>query len=192
MGCLTIEQIYLFLEGELSPQEVQTIHAHLESCPRCRKAIDARRSLVQAVDSLPRFKVPPDFTQQVMARIFPEKAPLRAWIKAIAGGLSSMVFAFFLYYIFSGKNLAEVFVSLNQFFLSAFRTLSTGFVKAFKLIWHLIDLVMQFFSFLLKGFSQLTTIVRPEVQVAVIALILLVSALLFIGVRRKLMMGEKV
>lgn len=192
MGCLTAGQIYLFLEGELLSDERTDVQKHLDACPKCRDAVEERRIFLQAANSLPLFEVPSDFTQQVMTRIFPERAPFRAWVKAIAGGLAATVFAFLLFYIFSGQNLADLFVNINQFFLSAFRTLSTGAVKLFKLIWHLFNIILQFFGFLFKGISQLTTIVSPEVQAGIIAIVLLTIALIFIGVRRKLLMGEKI
>jgi hypothetical protein len=191
MGCLTIGQIYLFLDKELPPEETQRIQNHLDSCSKCRNAVEERRLLVQAAESLPFIKLPPDFTQQVMARIFPDKVSFHIWVRAIAGGLAATVFAFFLFYILSGKNLAELSISISQFFLSVFRGLSTGVVKIFKLLWHLINIIVQFFGFLFKGFSNLTSILSPEVQAGIIALTLLALALLFFGVRRKLMMGEK-
>lgn len=192
MGCLTIGQIYLFLEQELPPGEMPSVQKHLDSCLKCQRAVEDRRILVQAAESLPLIETPPDFTQQVMAKIFLEKVPFRVWVKAIAGGLSATVFAFFLFYVFSGKNLVDLFIRTSQFFLSALRSLSAGTVKVFKLIGYLINLIIQFLGFLFRGISQLATLLSPEIQVAIIALTLLAFALLFFGVRRKLMTGEKV
>ncbi len=191
MGCLTIAKIYLFIENELAPDEVRTIQKHLNDCAICRNAIEERRVLVKAADSLPKFELPPNFTDQLMAKIFPTRLPLRVWIRAAASGLSAMIFAFFLFYIFSGKNLADLFISINKFLLPAFRSFSTGIVKAFKLIWQLIKIIAQFFDFALKGLGKLTTILSPEVQVGIFVLALIAFTLIFLTVRKKLLFGEK-
>jgi hypothetical protein len=191
MGCLTIAQIYLFIENELAVDEVQKIQKHLSTCAKCRNIVEERRVLVQAANTLPQFELPPDFTERVMAKIFPSRIPLRVWIKAAAGGLSALTFAFFLFYVLSGKNLADLFVSINKFLLPTLRTLSTGIVKAFKLLWHLLNIIAQFFDFALKGFGKLTTILSPEIQFSIITLTLIASTLIFLTVRKKLMFGEK-
>ena len=191
MDCLNIEQIYLFLEQEMSPDEMLRIQKHLASCPRCVNAVEDRRALVLAANSLPQIEVPPDFRQQVMAAIFPDKVPLSVWVKSIAAGLSSTVFAFLLYYIFSGKNLADLFISIGQFFLSVLSALSTGLAKILKLAGYLVNILFDLVRLLIKGFVHLTTLLSPEAQFIIIAITLLLSALLLFGVRRKFMMGEK-
>lgn len=191
MDCLNIEQIYLFLEQEMSPDEMLRIQKHLDSCPRCVDAVEDRRALVLAANSLPQIEVPPDFRQQVMAAIFPDKVPLSVWVKSIAAGLSSTVFAFLLYYIFSGKNLADLFISIGQFFLSVLSALSTGLAKILKLAGYLVNILFDLVRLLIKGFVQLTTLLSPEAQFIIIAITLFLSALLLFGVRRKFMMGEK-
>jgi predicted anti-sigma-YlaC factor YlaD len=191
MGCLTIAQIYLFIENELAVDEVRKIQKHLSTCAKCRNMVEERRILVQAADTLPQFELPPDFTEQVMAKIFPSRIPLLGWIRAAGAGLSALTFAFFLFYVLSGKNLTDLIVSINKFLLPTLRTLSTGVVKAFKLFWHLLNIIAQFFDFALKSFGKLTTILSPEVQIGIVTLTLIASTLIFLTVRKKLMFGEK-
>ena len=191
MECLTISQMYLFIENELSSDEARKIQKHLSTCAKCRNMVEERRVLVQAADTLPQFELPSNFTEQVMANIFPSRIPLRVCIRASAGGLSATIFAFFLFYIFSGKNLADLFISINKFLLPALRFLSTGVVKAFKLIWYLIKIIAQFIDFALKGFGKLTTILSPEAQIGIVTLTLIVSTIIFLTVRKKIMFGEK-
>ena len=191
MGCLTISQIYLYIENELAADEIRKIENHLNMCAKCRDRVEERRILVQAAETLPPFKLPPDFTQQVMANIFPSRIPFRVWIRATAGGLSGMIFAFFLFYVFSGKNLAELFISINKFSLPALRTVSTGVVKTLKLLWYLIKIIAQFFDFALKGLGKLTTLLSPEFQIGIVTLTLIASAVIYLTVRKKFMLGEK-
>jgi len=138
MGCLTISQLYLFIENELTSDDIRKIQKHLPTCAKCRNAVEERRVLVQAAESLPPIELPPNFTEQVMTKIFPSKIPFRVWIRAAASGMAAMIFAFSIFYIFSGKNLADLFVSINKFLLPTLRAISTGAVKAVKLIWYLI------------------------------------------------------
>ncbi len=191
MGCLTIAQIYLLIENELAVDEFQKTQEHLSTCVKCRNMVEERRVLVQAAETLLQIELPSDFTQQVMAKIFPSSIPLRVWIRATAMGLSTLTFAFFLFFVLSGKNLADLFVSINKFSLPALRTLSTGAVKAFKLLWHLINIIAQFLDFALKGFGKLMTILSPEVQIGIVAMTLISSTLIFLTLRKKLMFGEK-
>ena len=54
MGCLTIAQIYLFIENELAVDEVQKIQKHLSTCAKCRNMVEERQVLVLAADTLPQ------------------------------------------------------------------------------------------------------------------------------------------
>jgi len=191
MGCLTIEQIYLFIENELASDEANRVQQHLNTCSKCLEQVEERRILVRAAETLPPIELPSNFTQQVMANIFPSQTPVRTWIKAAASGMAAMIFAFSLFYIFSGKNLADLFVSINKFLLPTLRSISTGVVKAFKLVWYLINIVLQFLNFALKGFGELTTIMSPEVQIGIITMTLIAFTVIFLFVRKKIMFGEK-
>lgn len=191
MGCLTIKQMYLFIENELVSDESKKIQNHLNTCEKCRNLVEERHILVDAAESLPPFELPPNFSEQVMAKIFPGSLPLRVWIRATTGGLSAIILAFFLFYVFSGKNLAELFISVNKFLLPALRALSTGAVKTLKLVWHLTNIVAQFIDFALKGFGKLTTILSPQVQIGIVTLALIAFMFIFFMVRKKIMFGEK-
>lgn len=108
MNCLRINQIYLFLEKELSPSENKKIEEHLASCPKCKKAMEEREFLHQAAESLPLWQTPPDFTHQIMAAIFPEKISLRSWFTALAAGFSSTVLILSAYFLISEIGRAHV------------------------------------------------------------------------------------
>lgn len=192
MECLTVEQIYLFIDKEMPSDELRQIQMHLDACPACSGAVEDRRALVRAADSLPQIETPPGFTQQVMAAVFPGKAPLGVWIKSIATGLSSTVFAFLLFYIISGKNGADLFISTGRLFLSALSALSTGLAKFFNLAGQVANIVFELGRLLIRGFARLSALLSPEAQFVIIAFTLLLSALFIFGVRRKFFMGEKV
>lgn len=191
MRCLRVDEIYLYLEKELSPSENKRVIEHLAVCPKCKNAVEERRILSQAAETLPFWKTPPDFTHQVMAQIFPRKVTLRHWLVATAAGLSSIILTFLAFFALSGENLLEMFIGLGHSLLELLRTFSVFFVKAFKLASLLIRIIIQFVGFLIKGFVRLSSIPSLEAQIILIILTVILSATLFFGVRRKFMAGEK-
>jgi len=191
MNCVRIDQVYLFLEGELSTEENRSIKDHISTCEKCRKAVEERKLLIEASQSLPVWETPQDFTQRVLAHIFPKKNTLRDWIVTASIGLSSAVLAFFVVYLISGHNLADVFINLNRTVLSFFQNIIVVLVKTAKLISVGIQVILKIISLILKGFASLTTILSPELQIGLIALSAIITALLLFGVKRKLLTGEK-
>lgn len=191
MNCLRIDQIYLFLEGELSSEKNRSIEDHISSCEKCRKAVEERKLLVEASQSLPVWETPQDFTQRVLAHIFPKRITLRDWIVTASIGLSSAVLAFFVVYLISGHNLANVFINLNRTVLNLFQNIVVALVKTAKLISIGIQVILKIVSLILKGFASLTTILSPELQIGLIALAAIFTALLLFEAKRKLLAGEK-
>lgn len=191
MRCLKADQIYLYLEKELSPPEIQKIKEHLTSCPKCQKAVEERKILLQASESLPLWEIPPDFARQVMERISPKKVTLRSWLTAAAAGLFSISLALSIFFVLSGENFLEVVFGLGHRLLDLVRTASVLLVKVFKLASLLIKVINQFLGFLCKGLIRLTSILNPEVQIILIVLTVILSVTLIFGVRRKFVGGEK-
>jgi hypothetical protein len=191
VNCLPSDKIYLFLEGELSYEEHRSIKDHISSCEKCSQAVKDRQLLIEASQSLPVWQIPRDFTQHVLARIFPEKIRLRDWLFTAALGLSSAVLAFFVVYLLSGQNLADLFINLSQTGLDLFRNIVIALVKAAKLISVGIQVIIKIALPTLKGFASLTTILSPELQIGLTALMVIIAALLLFGARRKLLAGEK-
>ncbi|GEM_PF-2529031 len=80
MTCLSLASIYDYLEKELAPEKVQTIEAHLQSCSRCRQAVEDRRRLLEACHSLPDLSLPPNWAQSVMAKLSRLTPPTLIWL----------------------------------------------------------------------------------------------------------------
>ncbi len=93
MPCLTVHRVYDYLDGALPAEESAAVERHLEECPACRHALDARKRLAEAADCLPPFSVPDDFAACVMAKL--PAAPARklrlrlVWATAAAATLVS-------------------------------------------------------------------------------------------------------
>jgi predicted anti-sigma-YlaC factor YlaD len=191
MNCLRIDQIYLYLEGELSSSEYRSIKDHISSCEKCRRAVQERKRLIEASQSLPLWVTPPQFTQRILDRIFPQRITLRDWIITASVGLSSTVLAFFVVYLVSGQNLAHLFINLNQTALNLFQNVIVVLVKTAKLISVGVQVIFKIASLILKGFVSLSTFLSPEIQIGLTALTVIAMALLLIGAKRKLFAGEK-
>ncbi|MGD8535707.1 MAG: zf-HC2 domain-containing protein [Candidatus Aminicenantes bacterium] len=191
MRCLSIEQIYLYLEKELSPVEEREINKHLAVCPKCKKTVEERRLLLQAAESLPLWKTPRDFTQQVMARIFPERVSPLAWLGAVASGFASMILAVVLFALVTGQSLSSLLFNIYHTVLDFVKNLSPLFAKTIKVASLLIKILQQLGEVLLKGLTLLTTIISPQLQIILIAVAIIFIASSVYGIKRKLLIGEK-
>lgn len=191
MKCLSIEQIYLYIEKELSLSESKKIEEHLATCRKCKSALEERRPLLQASASLPLWQTPPDFTQQVMARIFPIKVPLSSWLTAAYAGLGSISLAIFILFLVTGQNFSTFLTGLNHSLWNFVRNLSPVFVKLFKLASLFVRALQQFFEYIIKAFASLTTIISPQVQIIIITLAIVLIAFSIYGIKRKILIGEK-
>jgi len=195
MNCLRMDQIYLYLEKELSPSETKGIEEHLVSCSKCQNAVAERRLLLRASESLPLWDPPADFSRQVMAHIFPDIFPdrvsIRKWIVASAVGFSSAALAFLAYFVFSGQSLLSFLTGLGRGALDLFRTVSVLVLKLVKLGSLLIRVIVRIFEILIQFFGHLTKMISPEMQIILITLTLILSVSLFFGVKRKYLTGEK-
>ena len=192
MKCLNIEQIYLYIEKELSLGENKKIEEHLTICPKCKKALEERRLLLQATESLPLWQTPPDFTQQVMARIFPAKVSLKAWLGAVSTGFVSLILALFIFFLATGQNLSSLALSFYDTILNFIKNLSPIFVKLIKLASLFLKILQQLSEYIIKGFTLLTTIISPEIQIIIITITIILIASSIYGIRKKLLVGEKV
>ena len=77
-----------FVDGELSPDEIARVQAHLDGCPACRAYVDDALAIRAAFPDAEDTPVPDGFSESVMARIRAEtvsqKRKNRPWLKALA------------------------------------------------------------------------------------------------------------
>jgi hypothetical protein len=191
MSCLTPGQIYLYLEDELLTHEREAIEKHLASCEACQNMLEDRSVMMQAVERLPPLDMPADFTQQVMAKVFPKVSPVRIWIAGLATGFSLLMFIFLAVFLQSDISFSGLFVSLNGALWTIVRNLSVFTVKLFKVTSVIVEILVQFASFVIKTLGSLTTLIRPEVQIFLITLTVVLSISALALIRRKIWTGEK-
>jgi hypothetical protein len=192
MSCLTISQIYLYLEDELQASERESIEKHLTSCETCKIILEDRRVMMQAVENLKPLDIPADFTQQVITKVYPQVSPVRIWIAGLATGFSLMMFIFLVVFLQSDISLSGAFVRLNSVLWALVRNLSVFTVKLFKIVSVIFEILIRFASFVFKTLASLTTIIRPEFQIFLIALTVILSISVLYTMRRKIWTGEKI
>lgn len=191
MKCLNIEQIYLYLEKELSLGENKKIEIHLATCQKCKKALEERKPLLQASESLPLWQTPPDFTQKIMARIFPTRVPLSAWLAAAYAGFGSTILAILVLFLATGQNFSSLLTTLNNGLWNFIRNLSPVFVKLLKVATLFVKALQQFFEYIIKAFASFTTIISPQVQITIITIAIILVVLFIYEIKRKILIGEK-
>jgi len=191
MSCLSAEQIYMYLEKELSAPENKKVEKHLSSCLKCRKALEERKFFLQAVEGLPSWQVPANFSQQVMDRIFPVKVSLWEWLSALAGGSLTFILALTIYILATGQNLASLFLSLQQTIWETIKNSTLVFIKFSKVISVILTTARQLLESLFKGLLQMLTVINPELQILIISILILASFLIIYGMRRKSLIGEE-
>lgn len=191
MSCLSAEKIYMYLEKELSPPEEKRVERHLSRCLKCRNALEERKFFLQAVEGLPSWQVPANFSQQVMDRIFPVKVSLWEWLSALAGGFLTFLLALTICILATGQNLASLFLSLQQTIWGTIKNSSLVLIKFFKVISVFLTTVRQLLESLFKGLLQMLTVFSLELQILLISILILASFLIIYGMRRKFLIGEK-
>ncbi len=191
MSCLTITDLYAYLEGELSPAQRETIEGHLSSCPRCREALAERRLLSESASSLPDLEMPADFTERVMATIIPVRRRFPVWLIATAAGLSSLTLLLLVVVISGEENLLTLLAGLNHSFWGYAKNAVVLAAKLLTLLALAGKVLGSLAQPIYKGLSLLTSLLRPGGQVFLMILTLVLFVVLFFVLSKKFMMGEK-
>ena len=178
MSCLSADDIYLYLEGELTGADASRISEHLERCAACREALEERGLLLQAARRIPRWTVPQDFARQVMERLFPA-----------AVGTFVIVTSLLLVFLVSGLGLLNVLMSLNQSILNGLRDFAVfgaKFIKAFTLLARAFS---QLTGFIWESVTRLSGLPSAELQAALLVITVLFTLSVYYSLRRLLPLG---
>jgi len=166
MNCLNLERLYDYLEGDLSSAEKQDIESHLAACPKCRDAVAERKRMLQAINSLPVFEVPPNFAKGVMDRI--STAPLKTkvtifgWLAAGAAGFLALIAALSIFALVSGQNLSLFFIRLNHGLWSYVKDAASVLVKIAKFLVLAFKIVHELLGRGLESLKVFTSLISPE------------------------------
>ncbi len=191
MNCLSADDIYLYIEEDLTEIDASRISRHLERCSSCREALEERQRLVQAVQSLSPWTVPQNFARQVMDRIFPVRLSLRRAFLTAAAGTVVIVTSLLAVFLFSGLNLLNFLMSLNQSIFNGMRDLAVMGAKTLKLFSLLVRVFTQFVNFVWESLARLSGLPGTELQAALVVTAALLTVTLYFGIKRLIPLGEK-
>jgi anti-sigma factor RsiW len=189
MNCVRLDEIYRFLDGDLSPAEQNAVEGHLAVCARCREALEDRRILAEAADGLPSFLVPADFSRQVMEKIAARKVSLPAWLIILASG-TSVLAALAAVAFLSGRDALSLLSGINH---SLWNGIKSAIVFSAKLV-RLVSLAGESLRPLIhvfgKGLAALAGVISPGLQAILITLSLGLIVSLFYGLHKVFSMGD--
>lgn len=186
--CLHVDQIYLYIESELPPEEKEILESHVSSCSKCRNAVAERERLHKAIQTLPLWDAPPGFAEKVMDSIFPQRVSFGRWIGTTLSGISIACLTLLVFYILSGQNFSNIFISFFQNLLSSMETFPLLLAKSFKLIFLLSKFAFQFIAYLVKGISLWISIVSPGLQIILTVLAIFFTASFFFALKKGLLL----
>jgi anti-sigma factor RsiW len=192
MICPSLERIYDYLDGSLSADDRAALEAHLDGCPGCRRALEDRRAIAEAATSLPELEVPDDFVAGVMTRLgLPdaEKAPAkraRAFrLAPVLTGASALGAVAVAISLITGNGVFGIFLSLGRSLQATALSSTQGILKAARVVINLGRMAADFLSGLVEGFRIATSFIGPEVQIAVVATVLVATLAAGIAYGRK-------
>jgi predicted anti-sigma-YlaC factor YlaD len=92
MECDTYqEQISLWLDDQLTEDEIRQIEAHAATCASCRAAMDTLRRLDRLLDATPMIAPVPGFTERVQARLVTRRRRSRTWAGILTLTVATLV-----------------------------------------------------------------------------------------------------
>jgi len=79
MSCKKVKKLLqLYIDDALTLGEKQQVKQHLEECSACRTELKSLSATVKLIKSLPEVSTPPDFTQNIMAKISREETQIQS------------------------------------------------------------------------------------------------------------------
>ncbi len=145
MNCFKIEEIYAYLEKEITPQKARAIEEHFHHCSRCRSLAEDRRRFLDACSHLPDWPLPVNWAKAVMKRIASIKPASFFWLIALISGVTLFL-----------SGLGSLLVRLPSDL--AFPFLASPKIVLYRLLRFSIFLLVKMATFLL---SSLTFLINP-------------------------------
>lgn len=191
MTCLNLEILYAYLDGDVAGRDKQAVEEHISACSACREAVEERRHLLRAAETLPDLDLPGDFAKTVLDRIPSAPASQAAktkasvWWLAAAAGTATFGVAMAATALLTGHSLAELLPALNRFLVSNFQGFASALAKGAKYIYLGLKILVQLSGKILEALIRLTSYAGPEAQIVLIgATVLIFLACGFLWNRR--------
>jgi Putative zinc-finger len=191
MTCLDLERLYSYLDGGLAGRDKQAVEEHIAVCPACREALEERRHMLRAAETLPDLELPGDFAETILGRIPSAPVPrtpktkASVWWLAAAAGTATFGVAMAATALLTGHSLAELLPALNRFLLSNFQAFASALAKGAKYVYLALKILVQLAGKILEALIRLTSYAGPEAQIVLVgATVLIVLGCAFLWNRR--------
>ena len=132
MSCPRLEDIQAYLEGGLGAETAVRVESHLADCPACREAVESRRLILRAAESLEPIHVPDDFVASVMTGLGPAedrslpRMTLGGWLAALSAGIFVFGSTLAALALLSGRGAGTAFARLGQGLLGYIETVAAA------------------------------------------------------------------
>jgi len=113
MTHVTEEQLNLYLDQTLSPQELTTVETHLATCATCQAELESLQSLFIALDILPPDPLANDLTADALSAVATERRRAAQRRRVVWGALGLQSVVIILLLVFGWPNLSTQFNQLN-------------------------------------------------------------------------------
>jgi len=191
MSCLSIEELYAYLDGDLPPAAKRRVEAHAVACAECRAVMEDRRVFLEAASSLPVFDVPASFASSIAARLETVPAPKRkrlplwTWIAASASGSAAFIATLAVIALVTGQNLWQYLARLQHGLLNYLQGTVTAVIHFLKYIQIFLKIAGEFASALLDVVKQAAALISPPIQAACAVSVVLILAMGVVLWRRR-------
>ncbi|MFW6160554.1 MAG: anti-sigma factor family protein [Acidobacteriota bacterium] len=191
MNCLGIDQIYLYLEKQLSSQEEQAILNHIAGCQKCREALEERKVFQQAAETLPQWQVPPEFTEKVMQTAFKKWISLKEIIFSFIGGTVLISSLLFIFFISTGHSFSHMLTYTFRSILDSAENFILFLLKAAKIILIFLGLTRDFIIWILSSLKLILSFFSPEILAFLCILSLAMVVIASLVLKKKYILGER-
>jgi len=191
MPCLTVDRLYDYMDGVLSAGEKETVESHLRGCPVCRCALEVRRNLAGAAESLAPFEVPEDFADGVMAKIPAAKKP-RLWLIVSSAAAAVTISGIGLFALLTGQGAVATLQKIGSAFGSYLQSAINFAAKGLKVLSMAGKVILTLSGQVLATFRSVADMVGPEAQVVLAGgtLVILITGGLLL--RRRQILSERI
>ncbi len=188
MNCLRIDQIYSYIENELTDSENKKIKNHLATCKKCTRAVEERKRFLQAANTLPAVDPPPELRENIMAHIFPQKT--QSWLPTAAIAFFVLTFTIIITFLASGQSLSQFFINFFYSLLDLGKNIVLICSKILKLGTIIIEVIPKLFGYLINSLTTVISFIPTETQIVFIIVTILLSITLLHGAKRLFSGGE--
>ncbi len=191
MTCLKPELIHRYLENDLDSSQARELERHLALCSGCRAALEERQVLMDAVGELPDVDIPPEMTAEIMSRIPAAREPSLSWLPPVLIGIPALVLGALIFFIVSGAGGPLFLSGGNRSQWTFVREAGLLFIKIMKLAWIGFNILLHFTGRMFEALTRFAADIKPETLAGAALLLLTLTALFLMGIRKKSYHGEE-